>query len=760
LISGKDLSKSKSDWRGKRASLFAQRQECPTDGLIFTRFGGRSRSERSLYERHGFIRQGECVFKKLIPTILSFCAATTSLPAQQSLIYAVISGRVTDATGTAVSGATVTVMESQTLTSQSITSDRNGRFRFAHLPNGQYAITVHQVNYRDTIKTLSVHAGDTVDEPVSMWAPDTIKEFREIAGSRTATQLSTSGLLHGDIYGLSGNSLANWNAVQAPVSLPLTEYGAALGGHANRSAYFLSLDRERLGLPADASLLKALGGRVESPAEGASFRNSGTSSEFLARLDHHFSERDTTDIRLSRATVTGWGPRAGTPGLKATQQNATIGNSIAISPSTVNETKGQFITVAVQVPAGEPAWGIASGLPTARRFKVYEAADNISRQMGRQALHAGGDFLFNQMSVSFMEGSLGSASFSQSSRTAGVYAQNQWRIGEGLEFTAGIRYDLEFLRNVRTDTNNLAPQSGFAWSPGGSRTTVIRGGYGLMYEQLPLPVIAGAPEGSVNALNLVRAGTFRFGPNSLPASALGSFTTVNPGMQNAYAEMGTLGFEHQVGIRTTLSATYQHVRGVELAQPASNEVALCAASAGCATGNEFLGGRQYSSGSRTSYDGLTVAVAGHPVQWGDYKVAYTYAGGAASTYDTFVGDQMRRVAFSTTLHTPFNTGSRLWQHVTHGIAMSGYGDFTRRDELPGLDFIHLNAQLTRSFQVGNRTRLEVIARTSDMLEHRNYSTARAISELGEYGGSLLSSYARFAAIGTPNGTQVGLRLTF
>jgi hypothetical protein len=380
--------------------------------------------------------------------------------------------------------------------------------------------------------------------------------------------------------------------------------------------------------------------------------------------------------------------------------------------------------------------------------------------MGRQALHAGGDFLFSQMSVSFMEGSLGSASFSQSSRTAGVYAQNQWRISEGLEFTAGIRYDLEFLRNVRTDTNNLAPQIGFAWSPRGSRTTVIRGGYGLMYEQLPLPLIAGVPEGSANALNLLRAGTFRFGPNSLPASALGSFTTVNPGIQNAYAEMATLEFEHQMGTRTTVSATYQHVRGVELAQPTSNEVALCAASAGCATGNQFLGGRQYNSGSRSSYEELTVALAGHPLQWGDYKVAYTYAGGGASTYDTFVGDLMRRVAFSGTLHTPFNTGSGLWQHVAHGIALSGYGDFTRRDELPGLDFIHLNAQLSKSFQLGNRTRLEVIARASDMLEHRNYSTAGAISDLGEDGGNILASYARFAAMGTPKGMQVGLRLTF
>jgi hypothetical protein len=265
-------------------------------------------------------------------------------------------------------------------------------------------------------------------------------------------------------------------------------------------------------------------------------------------------------------------------------------------------------------------------------------------------------------------------------------------------------------------------------------------------------VISGAPG---NAVDLLRAGTFVLGRNSLPVGALGSFTTVNPSIQNAYAEVANLEFEQQLGARSTFSASYQHVRGVELALPVSSDVALCAALGGCNAGNEFQGGRQYNSGASSSYSGLTAALVEHPVQWGDVSVAYTYADGQGS-----FGDQMRRVAFSSTLHTPLNAGSGLWQHFAHGIALTSYGDLTRRNELPGLDFIHLNTQLSKSFQLGSRTRLEFIAQTSGMLEHRNYSTARAISELGEYGGNILSSYARFAAIGTPNGTQAGVRLKF
>lgn len=746
------------------------------------------------------------MLKRFVLAVLSFCAAAGSLAAQRSLIYGAISGRLIDATGAAVSGATITVLESETLTSQSVTSDRNGSFRFAHLAEGQYEVTVHQVNDKDILRTVAVHAGVDADLSLSMaaidglpavqrgqWvlesprgsaerdslllpdAPlgdfqgeDAIQEFGMVARvNRPAADLLTSGFgfLHGEIYGLSGNSSAGWYAPQTLVKLPLTDYGAALGGRVNhnRSAYFLGIDRERLGLTADSSLFKALGGRVDaggSPDAAQSSRTPVTASQFLARLDHRFSERDSADVRYGRSSVGGEGLRASAPGLEVTQHSGSIENSVAISPSTVNETRGQFTAVNAQVPGGAPAWGIASGLPTARRFKVYEAADNIYHQAGRQGLRAGGDFLFNQMSVSFLEGSLGSTSFAQSSRSAGFYAQNQWKMSEGLVLTAGIRYDLEFLRNVRTDTNNLGPQIGFAWSPGGSRSTVIRGGYGVMYEQLPLPAIAGLPDGSSNAVNLLGAGTLVVGRNSLPVGSLGSFTTVNPSIQNGYAEMANLEFEQQIGTRSSLSASYQHVRGVQLAAPDSNEVALCAAAAGCATGDEFSATQQYNSGSSSSYNGLTVAWVEHPAQWGDFKVAYTYAGGQGSGYDTFVGEQMRRVAFTSTLHTPFTAGSGLWQHLTHGLALSSYGDFSRRSELPGLDFIHLNAQLTKSFQLGSRTQVELFAQSSDMREHRNYSTAKAISELGAYGGDILSSYARFAAIGTPNGAQAGLRLRF
>ena len=39
---------------------------------------------------------------------------------------------------------------------------------------------------------------------------------------------------------------------------------------------------------------------------------------------------------------------------------------------------------------------------------------------------------------------------------------------------------------------------------------------------------------------------------------------MNPQMQNAYSEQGSLEIEQQLGGRATLSAGYQHLRGLHL----------------------------------------------------------------------------------------------------------------------------------------------------------------------------------------------------
>ena len=70
-----------------------------------------------------------------------------------------------------------------------------------------------------------------------------------------------------------------------------------------------------------------------------------------------------------------------------------------------------------------------------------------------------------------------------------------------LTLNLGLRYDLEFLRTIATQTGNVSPRGGFAWTPFASRKTVVRGSYGLFYDRIPLRPLANALLSADNTTN-------------------------------------------------------------------------------------------------------------------------------------------------------------------------------------------------------------------------------------------------------------------
>ena len=79
-----------------------------------------------------------------------------------------------------------------------------------------------------------------------------------------------------------------------------------------------------------------------------------------------------------------------------------------------------------------------------------------------------------------------------------LYFQDAWQLRENLTLNLGLRYDMDwrietsnvintsapfqFHTSPLNDRNNVAPRIGFAWDPGNNGKTVVRGGYGIFYQ--------------------------------------------------------------------------------------------------------------------------------------------------------------------------------------------------------------------------------------------------------------------------------------
>jgi hypothetical protein len=90
-------------------------------------------------------------------------AAAGTAVAQETINQAAISGRVLDAQGGAIPGATVTARQMATnVTVQAITGD-DGRFRFPYLKIGTYELRAMLQGFQENARTLTLSAGSAFD---------------------------------------------------------------------------------------------------------------------------------------------------------------------------------------------------------------------------------------------------------------------------------------------------------------------------------------------------------------------------------------------------------------------------------------------------------------------------------------------------------------------------------------------------------------------------------------------------------------------
>jgi hypothetical protein len=283
---------------------------------------------------------------------------------------------------------------------------------------------------------------------------------------------------------------------------------------------------------------------------------------------------------------------------------------------------------------------------------------------------------------------------------------------------------------------------------------------------------------------------------------------MNPHIRNAYSEQANLEIEQQLGLRSTLTVGYQHLRGRHLIASINQNVPTCSASGvnnGCRPNPQYGNNSQYSSAGDSQYDGLSVSFAQRPTEWGSLRISYTYSKALDDVGEFFFSspvnnfniwqdwarsddDQRHRVAFDATLHSPTVKANTGWQRVMHGFRLSGIlayysplpfnittgantvqgtaarpvvnGGFIGRNTGTGFDFFSLNARLSRTFPLGERLRLEAMAEAFNILNHRNNLIPNGTFGKGMYPDDPLPSFGHPSAVGDPRSIQLALRVTF
>src|SRR5215208_1244372 len=90
------------------------------------------------------------------------------LCAQQNVTSAALSGRIEDARGAVVSGASVTATHIETNQHLTTTSDYAGLFRFPFLRTGAYDLTIDAQGFSAVTKQLTVSVGQSLDLPIKL----------------------------------------------------------------------------------------------------------------------------------------------------------------------------------------------------------------------------------------------------------------------------------------------------------------------------------------------------------------------------------------------------------------------------------------------------------------------------------------------------------------------------------------------------------------------------------------------------------------
>jgi len=585
---------------------------------------------------------------------------------------------------------------------------------------------------------------------------------RALGGYVNVVTKSGSNDRHGSVYGFFRDDRFNGENALTHTTLPMDQeqFGLSFGGplRKNRTFYFTNVERKLLDqtgvvaiTPENVATINARLQQVNyqgMPVATGIYPNPVHSLNVLGKVDHQFSGADQLSVRYALYDVKSDNARgvgtlnapSGSTGLDNIDQSVAIGNVWTISSKTVNETRVQIAhgdlqaystdLVGPQVAiSGVATFGTFSSSPTRRQNTLVQAVSSVSHRVGAHAMRAGMDFLYNDDTITFLRTFRGSYSFSnmtnflagnyngfsqtfgdpvahQKNPNVGMYVQDEWGVGSRLTLNAGVRYDLQFLETINTDTNNVSPRAGFVWTPSSSQNLVIRGGAGVFFDRAPLRAVANALLSAGNTTDITKlqqpqvsgilpttAGAPVFPnilPERLPQTNLVSITTMDRNLQNAYSKQANVEVERSLGSSRTISVGYQYFRGEKLLMSINQNVPTCVTAGtnnGCRPLSTYMNNSQYQGVGDSNYHGLHVTYLQRPKDWSSVRVSYalsksmndlgeaffsspTDPGNPMKDWGRSDNDQRHRLVISASANSPMTPAKSAWEHLSHGFLVS------------------------------------------------------------------------------------------
>ena len=227
----------------------------------------------------------------------------------------------------------------------------------------------------------------------------------------------------------------------------------------------------------------------------------------------------------------------------------------------------------------------------------------IQRERGDYYYLVLDDYLADRLPTGGLaERNLGDTTYYGNQWATYLYAQDDWHVRSNLTVNLGLRWErttvplgmtyqslnaiasvpgLIDFRAPRTADKNFAPRVGFAYSPGGSGNTSIRGGFGLAYDVIfdnvgstayppqlsatidaeEFPSIYKAP---FLANGGIKPGSVAVGGNLTQAEARAATSSFIPDQVLPYSIQWTLGVQRQFQRDYTVEVRYLGTRGVHL----------------------------------------------------------------------------------------------------------------------------------------------------------------------------------------------------